>query len=151
MITARQPVVTYHGVKIYLVTSDYPRCRELVIVAEDFASEEVSEDGHLRRMSLVLDERNVAELRELFTPADEPLEVWKARVVSEACARNSVTVADLLRPAMKKQRKVIRARAQAVRVLVTRMPYEPAGVAVGILNHTSVGYWITGAGKDKHR
>ena len=70
--------------------------------------------------------------------------VWKRKVVREACERNDIPVSALKDMRRAKQAAVVRARAQAVRVLVGFVGYGEAGREVGISNHTSVFYWVAG-------
>lgn len=147
------PVVTHHGAKFYLVHSDYPGCKEVVIVAAIGPGKPAE-----TLPGIVVDEENMRQLSELFgrgrvddTAMSENLHVWKDRVVKEACDRNEVTLRDLVDPRRTKVPKVSKARAQAVRVLVKRFTYEEAGECVGISDHASVYYWIKGRGKDKHK
>jgi len=76
---------------------------------------------------------------------------WKIRVVREACDRNGINVGMLHDPKQSRDLRVARARAQAVRLLVRLVHYGEAARAVGIWNHSSVYYWVKGAGKDKYK
>ena len=151
------PVSTYHGVRIYLSNSEYPACKELVIMA-------AGQTGPVQIFpGIVLDAKDMAELATLFkegvgTPSGllegfraESFAVWKRKVVREACERNDIPVSALKDTRRAKQAAVVRARAQAVRVLVGFVGYGEAGREVGISNHTSVFYWVAGRGKDRYK
>ena len=151
------PVSTYHGVRVFLADSDYPGCKEVVIVA-------AARGGPVQIFpGIVVDFKDMAELSELFkggastSPGTisafraESFDVWKRKVVREACERNSIPVTALMDRRRQKQPAVQRARAQAVRVLVGFVSYAEAGREVGISNHTSVFYWVKGKGKDKYK
>jgi hypothetical protein len=151
------PVVTYHGVQIYLAESEWPACKELVIVAHA--------RGGLRQMlpGIVLDGKDLASLVVLLTgdvprkmPEVSPFRdgnfaAWKRKVVREMCEQNDVKVGWLTDRRRTNLPSVRRVRAQAVRVLVGFMSYEEAGRCVGITDHGSVHYWIKGKGKDKYK
>jgi hypothetical protein len=150
------PVTTYHGVRIYLARSDYPGCEEIVIMA-------ATRGGPVQIFpGIVVDDKDMAALSELFKNRVAPpidisslevasYEVWKRKVVREACERNGVTVASLKDKRRFNQPSVRSARAQAVRVLVGFMSYLEAGKEVGIYDHSSVHYWVKGAGKGKYK
>jgi hypothetical protein len=145
------PVVTHHRVKIYLVESEWPGCKEIVIEA-------AFEPDQVRTLPGIVvtdeDRRQLVDLlggRSGDTAMSEDLKVWKNRVVDEACERNGVTLRDLVDPRRKRTPAVSKARAQAVRILAKRFAYEEAGELVGISDHASVYYWVKGKGKDKHK
>jgi len=83
---------------------------------------------------------------------EESIAEWKVRVVREACERNGVPVTRIFKK-KKTIQAVSRVRAQAVRILVGvgRMTLREAGRAVGMTDHSSVTYWITGRGKDRYK
>lgn len=156
------PVVTRHGVEIYLTDSEWSGCKELVIIAAD--------RGGPRKVlpGLVLDETDLTSLHLLFMPTPpigydplpsatvevmraETFSVWSSRVVRSACEQNGIPISALKDKRRSKTTPVRRARAQAVRVLVGFMSYGEAGKKVGIEDHSSVFYWVKGAGKDKYK
>lgn len=148
-------VTTYHGVQICLTESEWPGCKEIIIraVFNPRWRPEDKDAAITQLPGIVVSDDDRRQIVELLRDGldDENLHQWKDRIVREACARNKVALRGLFDQRVKRLPAVSRARAQAVRMLVTRFTYEEAGEHVGISDHTSVYYWIKGKGKDKYK
>jgi hypothetical protein len=151
------PVVTYHGVKIYLVESEWPNCKELVVVAA------VRNGPQQIFPGIVLDATDQEALADLFAAGrataleevaafrTESFDAWKRNVVRQACEDEGISLTALTDGRRTRLQAVARVRAKVVRILVGFMSYGEAGRAVGISDHSSVYYWVKGKGKDMYK